>query len=93
LLTLLTAVDCCAYDGGSKAGMVRFVVLPTVQPMTNNRNADLFPAIMNAIAHNKAGNKEQRDIQICNINHQLMERGEEPDVFWQSFVEAMQSLG
>ena len=60
---------------------------------TSNRNDDLVPMIVNAIAHNKAGNSEQRDICLCNINHKLMERGDEPSEFWASWVELMKSLG
>ena len=55
----------------------------------DDRNADLVPEILNALAHNKAGNSEQRDICLCNINHKLMERGDEPNQFWTSFQECM----
>ena len=60
---------------------------------TINRNDDLVPMVVNAIAHNKAGNSEQRDICLCNINHKLMERGDEPSEVWASWVELMKSLG
>ena len=53
----------------------------------DDRNADLIPMIVNALAHNKAGNKEQRDICLCNINHKLMQRGDEPDEFWKAWRE------
>ena len=53
----------------------------------DDRNADLIPMIINALAHNKEGNSEQRDICLCNINHKLMERGDEPDEFWKSWNE------
>ena len=53
----------------------------------NYRNTDLIPEILNAMAHHKAGNAEQMQIQICNINHKLMERGDEPDEFWAGWAE------
>ena len=53
----------------------------------DDRNADLIPMIINALAHNKEGSSEQRDICLCNINHKLMERGDEPDEFWNSWNE------
>ena len=54
---------------------------------TDDRNADLIPEILNALAHNKAGNSEQRDICLCNINHKLMQRGDDPSEFWTSWTE------
>ena len=53
----------------------------------DDRNADLIPEILNALAHHKAGNTEQMQIQICNINHKLMQRGDDSDEFWAGWPE------
>ena len=56
---------------------------------TDDRNCDLIPEILNALAHNKAGNSEQRDICLCNINYKLMERGDDPNQFWTTWADLM----
>ena len=57
------------------------------------RNDDLLPMIGNAMGWHRAGNEEQRDIQICNINHLLIERGDDVDEFWSTFVKLAKELG
>ena len=61
--------------------------MPNLQ--TDDRNCDLIPEILNAVAHNKAGNSEQRDICLCNINYKLMERGDDPHRFWTTWADLM----
>jgi len=56
------------------------------------RNEDLLPMIGNAMGWHREGNKEQRDIQICNINYLLMERGEDVEEFWGGFVKLAKEL-
>ena len=55
-----------------------------------DRNADLIPMILDALANNKAGNSEQRDICLRNINQKLTERGDDPSDFWKSWNELVQ---
>ena len=54
---------------------------------TDDRNCDLIPQVLNALAHHKAANIEMMQIQIANINHQLMQRGDDPDEFWAGWAE------
>ena len=56
---------------------------------TDDRNADLIPEILNALAHHKEGNTGQRDIQIANIQYKLMERGDDPQQFWADWIECV----
>ena len=56
---------------------------------TDDRNCDLIPEILKALAHNKAGNHEQRDICLSNINFKLMERGYDYVEFWATWTELM----
>ena len=54
---------------------------------TDDRNCDLIPQVLNALAHHKTGNVEMMQIVIGNINHKLMQRGDDPDEFWADWTE------
>ena len=56
------------------------------------RNEDLIPEIAQMLEFSKSGDLEKRDIVLCNINHKLMQRNHEPDVFWQDFSEFVKSF-
>ena len=58
-----------------------------------NRNDDLIPMIAKAIDCNKAGDSDQREICIQEINLKLIQRGDDPSEFWTSWLELMKALG
>ena len=56
------------------------------------RNEDLIPEIAQLLEFTRSGNSEKRAIVLCNINHKLMGRGDEPDIFWQDFREFVETF-